>query len=58
MKRFQRLNAFVLAMALLISMIPAGVLNLKTVAAEPEPVLGKTFLHAAYAATGDRKSVV
>ena len=51
MKRFQRVNAFILAMALLISTIPAGILNLKTVAAEPEPVLGKTFLHAAYAAS-------
>ena len=51
MKRFQRVNAFILALALFMSMIPAGVLELKTVAAEPDPDLGKTFLHAAYAAT-------
>ncbi len=50
MKRFQRVNAFILALSLFMSMIPAGVLDLKAVAVEPTPGVGDNFLHAAYAA--------
>ncbi|MBO5891701.1 MAG: hypothetical protein J6Q30_03195, partial [Oscillospiraceae bacterium] len=51
MKRFQRMNAFILALVMILGMIPTGIFKLKTSAAEPtqNPDLGKTFLHAAYA---------
>ena len=51
MKRFQRMNAFILALVMTISMIPTGIFKLRTSAAEtvPDADLGKTYLHASYA---------
>ena len=53
MKRFQRLSAFILALVMILGMIPTGIFKLGTSAAEPtpDPNLGKTFLHASYAAS-------
>ena len=53
MKRFQRMNAFILALVMILGMIPTGIFKIKTNAAEstPDPDLGKTFLHASYAAS-------
>ena len=52
MKRFQRMNAFILALVMIVSMIPTGIFKLNTSAAEPtqDSGVGKTFLHASYAA--------
>jgi len=53
MKRFQRMSAFILALVMILGMIPTGIFKLGTSAAEPtpDPDLGKTFLHASYAAS-------
>ena len=53
MKRFQRMSAFILALVMVLGMIPTGIFKLGTSAAEstPDPDLGKTFLHASYAAS-------
>ena len=52
MKRFQRVSAFVLVLAMVLGMIPGGILNLKADAAEPASEVGKTYLHASYIAAG------
>ena len=53
MKRFQRMNAFILALVMILGMIPTGIFKLNTSAAESAPAtgVGKTFLHASYAAS-------
>ena len=53
MKRFQRMSAFILALVMVLGMIPTGIFKLGTSAAEPTPSdgVGKTFLHASYAAS-------
>ena len=53
MKRFQRMNAFILALVMILGMIPTGIFKLNTSAAEPnqDSGVGKTFLHASYAAS-------
>ena len=49
MKRFQRVNAFILALALFMSMIPAGVLPVIALDAQDEQmVVGSNYLHASY----------
>ena len=47
------MNAFILALVMILGMIPTGIFKIKTSAAEPtpDPDLGKTFLHASYAAS-------
>jgi len=47
------MSAFVLALVMVLGMIPTGIFKLGTSAAEPtpDPDLGKTFLHASYAAS-------
>ena len=55
MKRFQRVNAFILALALLMSMIPAGVLPVIALDTqndqEEQKVVGSNYLHASYSKT-------
>ena len=47
------MSAFILALVMILGMIPTGIFKLGTSAAEPtpDPNLGKTFLHASYAAS-------
>jgi len=47
------MSAFILALVMILGMIPTGIFKLGTSAAEPtpDPDLGKTFLHASYAAS-------
>jgi len=47
------MSAFILALVMVLGMIPTGIFKLGTSAAEPtpDPDLGKTFLHASYAAS-------
>jgi len=47
------MSAFILALVMVLGMIPTGIFKLGTSAAEPTPSdgVGKTFLHASYAAS-------
>ncbi len=49
MKKFQRVNAFILALVLLVGMIPAGVLPVIALdAQDAQMVVGSNYLHASY----------
>jgi len=54
MKRFQRVSAFLMALALMVSLLPAGVFSIRSAATEEAPAVevGKTYLHAVYQASG------
>ncbi|MBQ3146955.1 MAG: metallophosphoesterase [Oscillospiraceae bacterium] len=54
MKRFQKVSAFLMALALIVGLLPAGGFPMRSAAAETNPAVGdgNTYLRAVYQASG------